>query len=80
MRIAAVSDLYVLPDGNDKHHLECIKRRVAESHPDVFVIAGDMSDRLGFTVPLGYSRSNLMILHDFVRDALAVLLMYQILL
>jgi len=46
LRIAAISDLHVLPDGSDKHLLECIKKRVQEINPDVFVIAGDISDNL----------------------------------
>ena len=45
MKIAAISDLHVLPDG-DRELLESIKQRVAEIAPDVFVIAGDISDRL----------------------------------
>lgn len=46
MRLAAVSDLHVLPDGSDKLLLECIRKRVEEIGPDVFVIAGDISDHL----------------------------------
>jgi len=46
LRIAAISDLHVLPDGSDRDLLESIKRRVKEVDPDVFVIAGDISDRL----------------------------------
>jgi len=45
MKIAAISDLHVLPDG-DRELLESIKQRVEEIAPDVFVIAGDISDRL----------------------------------
>jgi len=46
LRIAAISDLHVLPDGSDRNLIESIKRRVKEVDPDVFVIAGDISDRL----------------------------------
>ncbi len=46
MRIAAISDLHVLPDGSDIELLSSIKRRVEEISPDVFVIAGDISDQL----------------------------------
>lgn len=46
MRIAAVSDLHTLPDGSDELLLTRIRERVEEIDPDVFVIAGDISDRL----------------------------------
>jgi len=46
LKIAAISDLHVLPDGSDRNLLESIKRRVEDLEPDVFVIAGDISDRL----------------------------------
>ncbi|KXH76015.1 MAG: hypothetical protein AM326_08060 [Candidatus Thorarchaeota archaeon SMTZ-45] len=46
MRIAAVSDIHVLPNGSDELLLTKIKERVEEIDPDVFVIAGDISDRL----------------------------------
>ncbi len=46
MKIAAISDLHVLPDDGDRELLESIKQRVGEIAPDVFVIAGDISDRL----------------------------------
>ncbi|MFW9973866.1 MAG: metallophosphoesterase [Candidatus Thorarchaeota archaeon] len=46
MRIAAVSDLHILPDGSDELLLKKIRERVEEIDPDVFVIAGDISDRL----------------------------------
>jgi putative phosphoesterase len=46
LKIAAISDLHVLPDEGDKELLESIKRRVEEIDPDVFVIAGDISDRI----------------------------------
>ena len=46
MRIAAISDLHVLPNDGDRNLLESIKRRVEEVDPDVFIIAGDISDRL----------------------------------
>lgn len=46
MRIAAVSDLHVLPDGQDRNLLQAIQQRVEDLQPDVFVIAGDISDYL----------------------------------
>jgi putative phosphoesterase len=46
LRIAAISDLHVLPDGSDRQLLESIKQRVETLGPDVFIIAGDISDRL----------------------------------
>lgn len=46
MKIAAISDLHVLPDDSDRELLDKIKRRVEEIAPDVFVIAGDISDQL----------------------------------
>lgn len=46
MRIAAVSDLHVLPDSRDDALLAAIKGRVESIDPDVFVIAGDISDHL----------------------------------
>lgn len=46
MRIAAVSDIHVLQDGSDELLLTKIKERVEEIDPDVFVISGDISDRL----------------------------------
>ena len=46
MKIAAISDLHVLPDDGDSELLDSIRERVAELDPDVFVIAGDISDRL----------------------------------
>ena len=46
MKIAAISDLHVLPDDGDRELLESIKQRVEEIAPDVFVIAGDISDHL----------------------------------
>lgn len=46
MRIAAVSDIHVLPNGSDDLLLVKIRERVDEIDPDVFVIAGDISDRL----------------------------------
>ncbi|TFH10826.1 MAG: hypothetical protein E4H14_01865, partial [Candidatus Thorarchaeota archaeon] len=58
MRIAAISDLHVLPDDSDRNLLECINRRVEEVEPDVFIIAGDISDRLDV---LSDSLSRLMV-------------------
>lgn len=46
MRIAAISDLHVLPDDGDIELLRSIRRRVEEISPDVFIIAGDISDQL----------------------------------
>jgi predicted phosphohydrolase len=46
LRIAAISDLHVLPDGSDKPLLECTRQRVEEIEPDIFIVAGDISDRL----------------------------------
>jgi putative phosphoesterase len=46
MKIAAVSDLHVLPIVSDDALLAAIQRRVEEMKPDVFVVAGDISDRL----------------------------------
>ncbi len=46
LKIAAISDLHVLPDEGDKELLENIRRRVEEIDPDVLVIAGDISDRI----------------------------------
>jgi putative phosphoesterase len=46
LRIAAVSDIHVVPDGSDEPLLIKIKERVEELNPDVFVIAGDISDQL----------------------------------
>jgi len=46
LKIAAISDLHVLPDDGDRELLESIKRRVEEISPDVLVIAGDISDHL----------------------------------
>jgi putative phosphoesterase len=47
LRIAAVSDIHVIHDGSDELLLKKIRNRVEEIKPDVFVIAGDISDRLG---------------------------------
>jgi len=46
LKIAAISDLHVLPEDGDIDLLRSIKKRVEEISPDVFVIAGDISDRL----------------------------------
>jgi len=46
LRIAAISDIHVLPNGSDIQLLETIRERVEEIGPDVFIIAGDISDRL----------------------------------
>lgn len=46
MRIAAVSDIHVRNDGSDQRLLEAIRDRVESLSPDVFIIAGDISDKL----------------------------------
>jgi len=58
LRIAAISDLHVLPDDSDRNLLESIKRRVEELDPDVFIVAGDISDSLEI---LSDSLSQLMV-------------------
>jgi putative phosphoesterase len=45
LKIAAVSDLHVLPDTTDDKLLQEIHQRVEEIEPNFFVIAGDISDR-----------------------------------
>ncbi|TFG10672.1 hypothetical protein EU538_01075 [Candidatus Thorarchaeota archaeon] len=44
MRIAAISDIHVRPDGSDEPLVAEIRERVEEIAPDIFVIAGDISD------------------------------------
>jgi putative phosphoesterase len=46
LKIAAISDLHILPDGSDHYLLDCIRQRVEEIKPDLFIVAGDISDRL----------------------------------
>ncbi len=46
MKIAAVSDIHARDDGSDKALLEGIRERVEEIAPDIFVIAGDVSEKL----------------------------------
>ncbi len=46
VKIAAISDLHILPNENDYRFLNCIKEKVDEISPDIFVIAGDISDSL----------------------------------
>ncbi len=46
MKIAAVSDIHVVPGGADEPLLMAIKDRVEDIAPDVFVIAGDLSHDL----------------------------------
>ncbi len=46
MRIAAVSDIHVRPDKGDEALIEEIHSRAEEISPDVFVIAGDVSNRI----------------------------------
>jgi putative phosphoesterase len=57
LRIAGISDLHILPDGSDKRLLECIRQRVEEVRPDVFIVAGDISGRLAIL------RESLELLH-----------------
>ena len=45
MRIAAISDVHIRPDDRDKELIREIKRRVEEISPDIFVIAGDISEK-----------------------------------
>ncbi len=44
MRIAAISDIHVRPDGSDAPLIREIRCRVEEIAPDIFIIAGDISD------------------------------------
>lgn len=46
MRIAAISDLHIVPDDRDRLLVRRIRERVEQMKPDVFVIAGDISDYL----------------------------------
>lgn len=46
MRIAAISDIHIRPDGSDTGLLEEIHKQVEEISPDVFIIAGDISDKI----------------------------------
>ena len=46
LKIAAISDLHILPNEDDYQFLDCIRERVEEIDPDIFVIAGDISDYL----------------------------------
>ncbi|MFO7836801.1 MAG: metallophosphoesterase [Candidatus Thorarchaeota archaeon] len=46
MKITAVSDIHVRPHGKDEQLIQAIRGRVEKANPDVFVIAGDISDRL----------------------------------
>ncbi len=46
MKIAAISDIHVLPDGADDPLLRAIRERVLAIEPDVFVIAGDISHHI----------------------------------
>ncbi len=47
MKIAAVSDIHVRPDKGDEVLLEEIHNQVEKEAPDIFVIAGDVSSRIG---------------------------------
>ncbi len=44
MRIAAISDIHARPGGLDNALIDAIHQRVEEFSPDVFVIAGDVSE------------------------------------
>lgn len=46
MKIAAVSDIHIRPLGKDNQLIEEIHERVVRANPDVFIIAGDISNRL----------------------------------
>lgn len=46
MRVAAVSDIHVRPDGSDDDLILEIQRRAKELSPDVFIIAGDLSAKI----------------------------------
>lgn len=46
MKIAAISDIHVIPDGSDGAILDSIRECIEEIDPDVFVIVGDVSDDL----------------------------------
>ncbi|MGQ4872180.1 MAG: metallophosphoesterase family protein [Candidatus Thorarchaeota archaeon] len=46
MKIAAVSDIHVQPNGADAPLIEAIKKQAETMNPDVFVIAGDVSNRI----------------------------------
>jgi len=46
VRIAAISDLHVIPNDEDDFLLAEIRKKVEEIEPDVFVVAGDLSDDL----------------------------------
>jgi len=46
VKIVAISDLHILSNHQDSLFLESIRRRVEEIKPDIFVIAGDISDYL----------------------------------
>ena len=46
MHIAAVSDIHMRSGGVDEALLEVIRNRVTDSQPDVFIVAGDLSEKL----------------------------------
>ncbi|NWF96081.1 MAG: metallophosphoesterase [Candidatus Thorarchaeota archaeon] len=46
MRLAAVSDIHVRPDGSDAGLLRELKTRIEELGPDALVVAGDISSHL----------------------------------
>ncbi len=58
MRIAAISDIHVRNEGQDDELLYEIKGQVEQIDPDIFIIAGDTSERLTI---LGDSLSKLKI-------------------
>ena len=46
MKIAAISDIHIREDGSDDKLVEAIHTRVEEISPDVFIIAGDISEKI----------------------------------
>ncbi|MFW9931588.1 MAG: metallophosphoesterase [Candidatus Thorarchaeota archaeon] len=46
MRIAAISDIHARPDGLDDDLIQAIRQRVEELSPDIFIIAGDLSEEI----------------------------------
>ncbi|MHA1636880.1 MAG: metallophosphoesterase family protein [Candidatus Thorarchaeota archaeon] len=46
LKIAAISDIHIREDGSDDKLVEAIHARVEELSPDIFVIAGDISEKI----------------------------------
>jgi predicted phosphohydrolase len=46
MRVGAISDIHLRPDGSDDQLILEIKKRVEDLNPDVFIIAGDISAKI----------------------------------